>query len=847
MVLVAFGAWTLWTRLPAWLLDAAASRLEERGIELRVEDMQIHGIRSVSAGRVELTRGHERLICATVRVHAAWADWRTPRWHHLASGACEWTHTGTDPTPQPPPSGEPEATGPLDRLQALLALMDAPSAWLAALQVPATGAGVRVESLRIRRGTRELHLRDVSLDLWRQTDRMIVTGRIDALPDLGVQEAAPFRLDWSEGAGLVVVTPMQVQAAGLLWRVAEVRFLADQVRLSGVEAMGQTEPRLRLDLARIDWHGEGGRARLHAEDVEVRAGDHLRSWSSSAAAAPADPPALPEVEEADGMDPTAPRQRCPQDARCASRAGEMLDALVAGARQLRQRQREAPGRQMPFEEISVGRLRVVLGERGEVLGTGLQLLDSDVLRGSFAWGGVEVELEDASLRRGEVRFGARGMSLERLGPAIGQRVESRGTLSLQGQVQLDEAGLQWQGALSIEGGGFDWPAVAPGPVDGVTVALQSTVTVSWAPPARVTVHTALDWGDVPLRWTFDLESRSNGWHGRTLLELREETLCQRIWLTIPEGMLPNLGHRGVTFEGSTGLQLTASYRFGDAWSFDLGTELFPGTCRVRRVDRAFDPEQLNRPGFLFHVTEGVTRADIHVGPGTADYVSLGSLPSYVPAAMYLTEEIGFYRGVGISLGLIRRAVSLNLDRGRYVYGGSTVMQQLVKNLFLSRAKTLSRKLEEAVLVWAMLERVDKDRILELYLNCIEFGPDVYGIARASRYYFGKPPQWLTPLEAIFLANLKPSPRDGERMLRRGHSPVRGWWQDRNRRILQRLVDYGGHIDQAEVDHYAPFVVALTGTDAWRATEWRPMERPGWALGPQTGGLPEAEEAAEALP
>jgi membrane peptidoglycan carboxypeptidase len=197
--------------------------------------------------------------------------------------------------------------------------------------------------------------------------------------------------------------------------------------------------------------------------------------------------------------------------------------------------------------------------------------------------------------------------------------------------------------------------------------------------------------------------------------------------------------------------------------------------------------------------------------------------------MYLSEEIGFYNGVGVSLGLMRRAVAMDLDRGRYVYGGSTIMQQLVKNLYLSRAKTLSRKLEEAVIVWAMLTRVSKDRILEMYLNCIEFGPNIYGIRAASEYYFDKPPQWLTPLEAVYLANLKPSPRDGANHHRRGHSPVRGWWQERTRTILERLVEYTGSITPEEVEYYSPYILPLMGSPAWQASGYEPMERPEWAV------------------
>ena len=79
----------------------------------------------------------------------------------------------------------------------------------------------------------------------------------------------------------------------------------------------------------------------------------------------------------------------------------------------------------------------------------------------------------------------------------------------------------------------------------------------------------------------------------------------------------------------------------------------------------------------------------------------------------------------------------SLERGRFVYGGSTISQQLVKNLFLTRQKNISRKIEEAIITWKMEEVVSKDRIMELYLNCIEFGPNIYGIRHAAQHYFGK--------------------------------------------------------------------------------------------------------------
>src|SRR5690606_8087956 len=101
-------------------------------------------------------------------------------------------------------------------------------------------------------------------------------------------------------------------------------------------------------------------------------------------------------------------------------------------------------------------------------------------------------------------------------------------------------------------------------------------------------------------------------------------------------------------------------------------------------------------------------SEVFVGPGLPTYVPLSEMPSWVGGAAYLSEEILFYTDHGISLGLIKKALRLNLEKGRFVYGGSTVTQQLIKNLFLTRDKTLSRKLQEALIAWRITETIPKD-------------------------------------------------------------------------------------------------------------------------------------------
>lgn len=214
---------------------------------------------------------------------------------------------------------------------------------------------------------------------------------------------------------------------------------------------------------------------------------------------------------------------------------------------------------------------------------------------------------------------------------------------------------------------------------------------------------------------------------------------------------------------------------------------------------------LNRP-FVKRVVEGVTEdAEIDVGPGLATYVPLKAMPAYVGASMYLSEEILFYQNRGISLGLIEKAIRIDLERGRFVYGGSTVTQQLVKNLFLTRDKTIARKIQEAIIALRIDEVVSKDRVLELYVNVIEFGRDLYGIGPAAQHYFQKPATELSPMEAVFLAVIKPSPRYGQHLMRRGSTPSKGWMHKRIGTIFKRLVKYE-LLTQEEADAQLPYVL-----------------------------------------
>jgi monofunctional glycosyltransferase len=139
------------------------------------------------------------------------------------------------------------------------------------------------------------------------------------------------------------------------------------------------------------------------------------------------------------------------------------------------------------------------------------------------------------------------------------------------------------------------------------------------------------------------------------------------------------------------------------------------------------------------------------------WVSLKSIPQDAVDAVVVAEDGTFWQNEGFDWYEFRESVEKNWEEGKAARGASTITQQLVKNLYLSSSKNPLRKLKEWALTWYMSQQLSKSRIIELYLNVIEWGNGVYGIEAASRVYFGKPASALSREECARLAATIPSP------------------------------------------------------------------------------------------
>lgn len=163
-------------------------------------------------------------------------------------------------------------------------------------------------------------------------------------------------------------------------------------------------------------------------------------------------------------------------------------------------------------------------------------------------------------------------------------------------------------------------------------------------------------------------------------------------------------------------------------------------------------------------------------------VTLKDLPAFVPQAVLASEDRRFYSHFGLDFWGLGRAAWVNMNAGRVVQGGSTITQQLAKNLFLKPERTLGRKIQEALLAVYLEMSYSKDEILTLYLNRVYFGAGAYGIDAAARRYFNKPASRLSLVEAAILAGLLKAPTR--------YSPINGieLAQMRASIVLQAMVE-----------------------------------------------------------
>lgn len=160
------------------------------------------------------------------------------------------------------------------------------------------------------------------------------------------------------------------------------------------------------------------------------------------------------------------------------------------------------------------------------------------------------------------------------------------------------------------------------------------------------------------------------------------------------------------------------------------------------------------------IDKGVLQRPVFVGASNPYYTPLDQISPYLQKCVLTSEDPSFMSHHGFINEAFKQSILKNIRTKKFSRGASTISMQLVKNVFLTREKTLSRKLEEILLVYIIENNriTSKQRMLEVYFNIIEWGPNVYGIGEAAEFYFQKRPADLNVRECLFLATIIPKPK-----------------------------------------------------------------------------------------
>lgn len=195
------------------------------------------------------------------------------------------------------------------------------------------------------------------------------------------------------------------------------------------------------------------------------------------------------------------------------------------------------------------------------------------------------------------------------------------------------------------------------------------------------------------------------------------------------------------------------------------------TCEVAHEPELYATKNLNGPLNVQRRSRGMPNRNIDLSTQNPAFAPYRSISRSFVTTVVAAEDTGFWNHTGVASFTVLDALRDNLAVGHLARGGSTITMQLVKNLLLTHERTASRKIQEVFLAWHLGGTLPRERILELYANVVEFGPNIFGIGEAANLYFGKKPADLTFKESVFLVNLLPAPVSRAEAFCRHHQPT----------------------------------------------------------------------------
>lgn len=295
------------------------------------------------------------------------------------------------------------------------------------------------------------------------------------------------------------------------------------------------------------------------------------------------------------------------------------------------------------------------------------------------------------------------------------------------------------------------------------------------------------------------------WHLTASVD-KQDFQADDFFSSLPTGLFSNL--EGIKTEGTLSYHFLLDLDFAQVDSLQFESALSGKNFHILQYGNT-DLRKMNEPFAYTAYEKGEPVRTFEIGENNPSFRPFNSVSRYLPLAIMQSEDAGFFNHAGFIPSAIRESLIQDIKEKRFARGGSTLSMQLVKNVFLSRNKTIARKMEEILIVWLLegSRLTSKERMFEVYLNIAEWGPLIYGASEASRFYFAKDPSALTLGECIYLASIIPKPKYFRSCF--DNLRLKPYYEDFFRVILTRLVDRQ-LITPEEAIGISPETVKITG-------------------------------------
>ena len=227
--------------------------------------------------------------------------------------------------------------------------------------------------------------------------------------------------------------------------------------------------------------------------------------------------------------------------------------------------------------------------------------------------------------------------------------------------------------------------------------------------------------------------------------------------SLPNGLFSNF--QGMEAQGDFDYNLSFKINIDKPWRLTFNSKFNKQGLKITKYGDA-NLNKLNSEFTYQAIENGRKQRPVYIGLRNPFYTPLNQISPYLQKSVLTCEDPSFMSHGGFITEAFKQSISKNVSAKRFARGASTISMQLVKNVFLTREKTLSRKLEEILLVYILENNriASKERMLEVYFNVIEWGPNVYGVGEAAKFYFQKEAADLSLKECLFLASIVPKPK-----------------------------------------------------------------------------------------